>query len=267
MANKQKAEDFKAKGNKEFSSGNFNEAIKLYTKAIEADGTNHLYFSNRSAAYAGLLSWDKALEDASKSIQINKTFVKGYYRKGLAEVELKRYEVAVKTLKEGLALDPNSADVKDKLKEAEHLYQKNKPKVRVNPDGSPMSAAMVLKEDGNDLFKESKYEQAIDKYTQAIASVSPKDDPTQIAPIYNNRAACHQQYHNYTEMVKDCTESLKLMPNNNIKALIRRGFAFEALEKLEKALEDLRAALLLDPSNDAAQQAANRISNAIRRRG
>jgi hypothetical protein len=36
--------------------------------------------------------------------------------------------------------------------------------------------------------------------------------------------------------LKDCTEVLKIQPQN-VKALIRRGIAFEALEKYEKGLE------------------------------
>ena len=44
-----------AKGNAAFSSGKFEEAISHFTKGIEADGTNHVLYSNRSAAQ--VLSW------------------------------------------------------------------------------------------------------------------------------------------------------------------------------------------------------------------
>ena len=39
-----------AKGNAAFSSGNFDEAVKWFGEAIEKDPTNHVLFSNRSAA-------------------------------------------------------------------------------------------------------------------------------------------------------------------------------------------------------------------------
>jgi len=261
--NTQKAEEFKAKGNKEFSAGNFNEAIKSYTKAIEQDNSNHVYYSNRSAAYAGLTQWEKALEDGAKCIQLKKDWAKGYFRKGLAEFEMKKYDLAIKTLKEGLAVEPTNTDLKDKLRETERLWQKHKP--RVNADGTPMSEAMCLKEDGNQLFRSSKYEQAIEVYGRAIAKVTSKDNPNEVDAIYNNRAACHQQLYQFNEVVKDCTESLKLMPQNNHKALLRRGLAYEALERFQHALDDLRAALLLDPSTSVAQDGVNRISNALRR--
>jgi len=260
---KQKAEEFKAKGNKEYSANNFNEAIKSYSKAIELDKTNHVYYSNRSAAYAGLNQWDKALEDGAKCIEFKRDWAKGYFRKGLAEFELKRYDQAIKTLKEGLAVEPTNTDLRDKLREAERMWQKHKP--RVNADGTPMSESMCLKEDGNQLFRASKYEQAIEVYTRAIAKATSKDLPADVAPIYNNRAACYQQLYNFNEVVKDCTESLKLMPDNNPKALVRRGLAYEGLERFQHALDDLRAALILDPNTPAAQDGVNRISNALRR--
>jgi len=263
MSNKQKAEDFKNQGNKAYSAGSFAEAIKLYGKAIENDRTNHVYWSNRSAAYAGQGNWAKALEDGAKCVELNKSWAKGYFRKGQAEMELKQYDLAVKTFKEGLAVEPSNQDLKDKLREVERLYQKHKP--RVNPDGTPMSEALCLKEDGNELFRGSKYEQAIEVYARAIAKVTEKDDKTQVAAIYNNRAACYSQLYHFNEVVKDCTESLKLMPENNPKALLRRGLAYEALERFQNALDDLRNVLLLDQSAKAAQDAVNRISNALRR--
>jgi len=260
---KAKAEEFKAKGNTEFTSGNFNEAIKSYSKAIDLDKTNHVYYSNRSAAYAGLNQWDKALADGVKCIESKKDWAKGYFRKGLAEFEMKKYDLAIKTFKEGLSVEPTNTDLKDKLRETERLWQKNKP--RINADGTPMSESMFLKEDGNELFRSSKYEQAIDVYGRAIAKVTSKDNPVDVSAIYNNRAACHQQLYQFNEVVKDCTESLILTPQNNPKALLRRGLAYEALERFQHALDDLRAALLIDPSIAVAQDGVNRISNALRR--
>jgi len=260
---KQKAEEFKNQGNTAYSAGNFNEAIKQYSKAIDSDPSNHVYFSNRSAAYAGLGNWAKALEDGTKCVDLNRSWIKGYFRKGQAEMELKQYGKAVKTFKDGLAVDPSNQELKDKLREVDRLYQKFKP--RINADGTPMSEALSIKEDGNELFRSSKYEQAIEVYARAIAKVTEKDDKAQVASIYNNRAACYVQLYHFNEVVKDCSESLKLMPENNPKAMLRRGLAYEALERYQHALDDLRAVLLLEPGAKAAQDAVNRISNALRR--
>merc|ERR1712226_480905 len=84
------AEEFKAKGNAALQSGKTSEAIEFYTKAINADGSNHVYFSNRSAAYLKQGNSNNALEDAKSCIGLNPDFAKGYSRKGAALHALKR---------------------------------------------------------------------------------------------------------------------------------------------------------------------------------
>lgn len=82
MTNSEEAEQFKAAGNKALQSKDYTAAIEAYTKAINADGTNHVYYSNRSAAYLSKGDGNNALEDAMSTIAINPEFSKGYSRKG-----------------------------------------------------------------------------------------------------------------------------------------------------------------------------------------
>ena len=55
-----------AKGNAAFSAGRFDEAIEHFTAGIEADPTNHVLYSNRSAAAASKEDYEAALVDAKK---------------------------------------------------------------------------------------------------------------------------------------------------------------------------------------------------------
>ena len=48
------------------SNGNTVDAIKQYSKAIQIDATNHISYSNRSAAYQSIKLWDNAVTDAEK---------------------------------------------------------------------------------------------------------------------------------------------------------------------------------------------------------
>eukprot|EP01112_Ceratiomyxa_fruticulosa_P009078 TRINITY_DN2367_c0_g2_i3.p2 TRINITY_DN2367_c0_g2~~TRINITY_DN2367_c0_g2_i3.p2 ORF type:complete len:156 (-),score=39.82 TRINITY_DN2367_c0_g2_i3:661-1128(-) len=74
-------QSFKEQGNKCFELGDFKQAIQWYTKGIEEDPTNHILYSNRSAAYLILKGVDQAIEDAKKCIEIaGEQFPKGYIR-------------------------------------------------------------------------------------------------------------------------------------------------------------------------------------------
>ena len=76
IARSVQAEDLKTKANAAFSAGKNDEAISLYSKAIELDGNNHVLFSNRSAAYAKSDKYEEALQDAEKCIALKPDFVK-----------------------------------------------------------------------------------------------------------------------------------------------------------------------------------------------
>lgn len=66
-------------------SGNYAEAVELYSKAIETSTTpNCIYFANRANAYLELNENEKCLQDCSEALKIDKTYVKAYYRKALA---------------------------------------------------------------------------------------------------------------------------------------------------------------------------------------
>ncbi|KAJ1782785.1 Hsp90 cochaperone, partial [Coemansia sp. RSA 2167] len=113
------ANDLKNQGNAAFSAGNHEEAIKLFTQAIELDSTNHVLYSNRSASLASLKKYDEALKDAEKTIEIKPDWPKGYSRKGAALFGLRQYADAHETYEEGLKHDPNNALLKKGLADAD----------------------------------------------------------------------------------------------------------------------------------------------------
>ena len=69
-------EELKNKGNTAFSAGDFKTAVELFTSGIALDPTNHVLYSNRSAAYASLKQYQEALVDADKTIQIQPSWGK-----------------------------------------------------------------------------------------------------------------------------------------------------------------------------------------------
>jgi len=122
---KLEADQHKAAGNKAFTEQRFDDAISEFSQAIDLDPSNHVYYSNRSGAYASLKQYDAALNDANKTIELSPQFIKGYSRKGHALYGLNRYEDAKKTYEDALRdVDPNSQALKDGLQDIEkHIQQ------------------------------------------------------------------------------------------------------------------------------------------------
>jgi len=113
VESKDSAAVLKEKGSKAFGNKDYPEALTYFNKAIEADSKNHTLYSNRSATYAALRQWEKALEDAETTIKLNDKWPKGYFRKGAALEGLLQYVEAAEAYAAGLALDANDQLLKD----------------------------------------------------------------------------------------------------------------------------------------------------------
>jgi len=71
--------------------------------------------------------------------------------------------------------------------------------------------------------------------------------------VFSNRAACYKQLSNFDGVISDCTSVLEVKPDD-VKSLLRRAQAFEAVERYKMALQDVRTLLalptdLVGPSN------------------
>ncbi|KAI1843616.1 hypothetical protein JX265_007402 [Neoarthrinium moseri] len=109
------ADELKALGNKAIAEKKFDEAIDAFTKAIDIDATNHVLYSNRSAAYASKREWDSALKDAEKTTEIKPDWPRGWGRKGAALHGSGDLLGAHDAYEEGLKHDPNNAGLKSSL--------------------------------------------------------------------------------------------------------------------------------------------------------
>lgn len=114
------ADEYKAEGNKFFAAKEFDKAIEQFSNAIEASELpNHVLYSNRSACYASLKNFGKALEDAEKCVEINSTWAKGYNRVGAAQYGLGNLDDAQVSYSKALELDPANAMAKSGLSAVE----------------------------------------------------------------------------------------------------------------------------------------------------
>ncbi|KOO28322.1 stress-induced protein sti1-like protein [Chrysochromulina tobinii] len=119
------AEEAKAKGTEAFQAGRFAEAIEHYTKAIDL-GATHVLYSNRSAAYGGIGKWEEALKDATKCVEMQPDWGKGYGRKGAALHGLGQYDAAIAAYEKGLTVEPGLAMLTKGLADAKKEAERDK---------------------------------------------------------------------------------------------------------------------------------------------
>jgi tetratricopeptide (TPR) repeat protein len=99
-------DELKDKGNQALESKEYDSAIELYSQAIALAPTNHILYSNRSAAQYKKENWKESLLDALKSVEILDTWGKGYYRAAEAYVALNRMKEACLMFDKVIALNP-----------------------------------------------------------------------------------------------------------------------------------------------------------------
>lgn len=121
-----------------------------------------------------------------------------------------------------------------------------------------------LKQAGNECFRAGQYGEAATIYSQSIQQLekSGQKKKEDLAILYSNRAASYLKDGNCNECIKDCTESLELVPFG-FKALLRRASAYEALERYRQAYVDYKTALQIDWNIPAAHDGVNRMTKAL----
>eukprot|EP01114_Cavostelium_apophysatum_P002881 TRINITY_DN1258_c0_g1_i1.p1 TRINITY_DN1258_c0_g1~~TRINITY_DN1258_c0_g1_i1.p1 ORF type:complete len:254 (-),score=68.98 TRINITY_DN1258_c0_g1_i1:73-834(-) len=113
------AEKYKMEGNNRLAEKQYAKAVESYTRAINIDSTNAIYYSNRAAANSHLGKHQEAINDCQASIALKPDYSKPYGRMGLAYFSLGKYKEACDYYKKALEFEPNSASLKESLAAAE----------------------------------------------------------------------------------------------------------------------------------------------------
>ncbi|NXX83111.1 RPAP3 protein, partial [Urocolius indicus] len=263
----------KEKGNNYFKQGNFDEAIKCYTRGMHSDPYNPVLPTNRASAFYRMKKFSVAESDCNLALALDKNYTKAYSRRGAARFALKNFQGAKEDYEKVLELDANNFEAKNELKkihqalsskensqqkEPENVVRReltDEEKKRIE-DAQLKQKAITEKDLGNGYFKEGKYEAAIECYTRGIAA----DGTNALLPA--NRAMAYLKIDRYEEAENDCTQAL-LLDASYSKAFARRGAARVALGKLKEAMQDFEAVLKLEPGNKQAINELTKIRNEL----
>lgn len=129
-----------------------------------------------------------------------------------------------------------------------------------------ISMAQELKEEGNKMFQKRDLQGAMVKYEKAIKLLP--SNHIDVSYLRSNMAACYMQMGlgEYPRAINECNLALEVTPKYS-KALLKRARCYEALNRLDLALRDVSAVLVMEPNNIMAVEISDKVKSALEDRG
>lgn len=94
---------YKRIGNDFYKQGQYQRAIENYTKAIQLNDTETIFYSNRARAYKHLGEFQKAFEDAKIAVELDDKNIKGHFLCGQILAEMGKVEPGFDKLNKALS--------------------------------------------------------------------------------------------------------------------------------------------------------------------
>jgi len=234
-------------GNKAYKSKKFKEAIKHYDEAIVLDPTDITFYNNKGAVKFEQGEYDevikvctKAVEiEAAKSVSDSKLIAKAQARLGKAYMKKDDLEKSMYHFDKAI-FEHRAPEILRERSEVQKLLKERERVAYINPELS-----LEEKAKGNSQFKAGKYAEAIEFYTEAIKR-NPSDHV-----LYSNRAACYTKLMEFGLGMQDCDKCIELAPDF-IKGHLRKA-ALLRIEKPAEAKGCYERALAIDPNNAEAR--------------
>lgn len=238
----------KTLGNEAYSKREFGKAHEHYDKAIELDGTNITFYTNKSAVYFEEGRYDDCIALCLKAVDVGREhradyalIAKAYARIATSYMKQNKLKEALQFYEKSLS-EHRDPEVVKKHKEVEKAFKEEQRVAYINPEISEEE-----KNKGNELFKKGDYPGAMRHYNEAIKR-NPKNPV-----IYSNRAACYTKLMEFQRAVEDCETCIKMDPKF-VKAYIRKGAALTAMREYSRAQRAYEEALSLDSHNAEAME-------------
>lgn len=140
-ASRAAAEELKNLGNSHLAAKRAAEAAEEYTKAIELDPENAVYYSNRAAAFTMQEDYTSAIEDGLAAVSLNPRYAKAYGRLGAAYLGVGNIDKATESYQKALELEPDNLSYKAALEQTRTKVPRTSP--RPTPAGGIDFASLM----------------------------------------------------------------------------------------------------------------------------
>ncbi|KAH9973385.1 hypothetical protein BJV74DRAFT_889074 [Russula compacta] len=242
------AEKLKEQGNEFFKSGQYNEAIDLYTKAIGLVSDEPAYLTNRAAAYIAIKRFRPALADCGFAVTLQTRSTgkppppKMLLRLARCHLELAQTTAALSTLRDVLTAEPGCVRAMQMQMSALQLE------------------AHVNNLEG--LRRRQEWGKARDELKQCLGAIEAEESeiPVEWRLWHVEIELAHGNWDGANRAVND---ALPLQPNSP-DVLTLRGLVHFLVGQFQQALEDTVSALRYDPGHQPAQRLRMRVKQVKR---
>lgn len=188
------------------NKGDYEEAVRHYTNALEQGLRPPEVYNNRGNVYLRISKVDKAINDFSEALAVKPDFAGAYVNRGNAYCEQREFDLAIQDLNEAIRLNPDFAE--------------------------------AYKNRGTAYLNKGNFDLAIQDFGKAVQLVPDKAD------FYISRGGAYSIVGDFDNAIKDLSESIKLNLNEP-DAYLLRGIAYTKKREFDKAIADFNKAIEL----------------------
>jgi DnaJ family protein C protein 7 len=231
------AELKKEGGNQLYKVRKYQQAIELYTEAIQLCPDSPAYYGNRSDCYMMLYQYRLALEDAKRAVALDCSFAKGYIR----------------IAKCSLALGEPTA-VRNAFSAVRELSMTNS---AILPEVQKLHTVMRFDIEGKKAYQQQDYKKALYFIGRILENVPCTRYKLQ-------KAGCLTLLGQYQEAQNIANDILHI-DERNVDAIYMRGVCLYHQGNMEQAFNHFKLALHLAPNHGGAMFNYKRVKAFIKR--
>jgi tetratricopeptide (TPR) repeat protein len=202
---------FIKQGWEQVEKGNYEQAIRYFTEAIDLNHKDAESYYSRGTGYSHKGQYDQAILDFSKALEISPRNAKPYYNRGIIFYRKGEYDQAISDFNKVLEINPM---------DAEAYYNR-----------------------GITYCKKGQHDQAIFDFKKAF-EINP-NNPRYLVTYVDHEIAYFEDKGQYDQAISNYTKALEINPRD-AKVYINRGRAYYLKGEYDRSWEDFRKALDLD---------------------
>ena len=234
-----------------FKKKRYRDAIADFTMAIRL-GPNAEIYAARANALVELGQFRSAIPDATKAIELNPKNWHAYRLRGICYLNVGPYDKAAEDWKKAIELNPT--DVALYCGAAETFQKSTSHDETVilitSAFNRGVKSKQLYKFRADAYYKQEMYKEAAADLSVIINTYKPIER-FELWDHYKLRGRCYLRAKEYAKAEQDCTEALKIAPDDS-KSFACRADARERLGKFKEAIDDLTHTIKLDPNDGRA---------------